>query len=165
MPSRPSTESDRKHLLAPPSRPASLYTNNIDPLQTPSQSTTHPDSTSSRLERSQSTPNATTATQPYRGFSSEEAYLSALREWVLSKTYYESDYQLVGFYGGRRSSEYISSNGGPRALSKEERAREKERKEKAKLERILEEGADGERSQSKVKALGNRVFRRRKTVV
>lgn len=55
-----------------------------------------------------STPDAA-ATEPYRGFSSKQAYLDALREWAENKKYEApSGTSLIGFYGSTTMEEYAS---------------------------------------------------------
>ncbi|CAK4031137.1 Hypothetical predicted protein [Lecanosticta acicola] len=46
--------------------------------------------------------------QRYKGFPSEEAYLAALREWVESKKYIQTDATMVGYYGTTTMDEYAS---------------------------------------------------------
>lgn len=59
------------------------------------------------------------ADQSYRGFPSEQAYLDALKAWADSKTYYETEEQLRGFYGTKTVENYLSQPGGFRTGKKE----------------------------------------------
>lgn len=92
---RPSTETDRRHLLSP-SQATSLY----DSDQTPRAS----------LEQQprRGTVADPTLQHPYRGFPSEAAYLQALHEWAESKKYVQQDKNLVGFYGETTMQEYAA---------------------------------------------------------
>ena len=182
MPNRESIESDRRGLLQPhPSRPASvLSTTTQDTQDTQATiSTVRP----SEARRSQSTPEISTQPQPFRGFPSEDAYLDALRAWAKSKQYFESDGQMVGFYGTKTAEDYINApGGGIRSKSKAQRRREKERRqsEQRRLPGVVEtedeanvEGDSGsvrqltggvnERRSSLARGL-QRVFTRRGTV-
>ncbi|RMD39598.1 hypothetical protein DV735_g5537, partial [Chaetothyriales sp. CBS 134920] len=70
--------------------------------------------------------------EPHHGFGSEEEYLKALREWIESKTYYESDAQLHGWYGTKTKQDYLSEP----SIFGERRARKRaEKLEKARRDR------------------------------
>lgn len=51
------------------------------------------------------------ADKTYRGFASQDAYMTALREWADSKMYYEGSEQLRGFYGTKTLETYLTQPG------------------------------------------------------
>lgn len=102
----------------------------------------------------------------YRGYESKEAYLQALRDWVESKMYYETDTQLRGFYGTKTKAEYLAE-----PSWRDERRARKERERRMTIARpqvlpSLPEEAEAREvtaSQDKGSKL-KRVFNRRATV-
>jgi len=121
-----SLESDRHHLLSP-SRPASIITTNTDVTLTerPSQDTLRPSSESQR-SRSNST---NLISVPYKGYPSKDAYMKALLEFAQSRQYFETDHQLIGFYGRKTMEDYLKEEGGGfRSKSKQQRKEESDKK-------------------------------------
>ncbi|KAK4504926.1 hypothetical protein PRZ48_002889 [Zasmidium cellare] len=113
---RPSTETDRQHLL----KPTSFYS--------PSSETTPRASTDTLQPRRGTLADPTTITQhPYRGFPSEAAYLAAFNEWAESKRYVQPDTNLVGFYGETTMQEYAARPRQEFGLSKRWRERKAKR--------------------------------------
>ncbi|RMZ85041.1 hypothetical protein DV738_g5, partial [Chaetothyriales sp. CBS 135597] len=68
--------------------------------------------------------------EQYRGFVSEEEYLKALREWIESKCYYESDTHIHGWYGTKTKQDYLNEPSifGERRARKTAEKLEKERR-------------------------------------
>ena len=73
---------------------------------------------------------ATTISNPYRGFASEADYLAALEEWAESKKYLETGTRLIGFYGPKTMEYYASQPGVEIGLKKKWRARKERKAEK-----------------------------------
>ncbi|KAK6439177.1 hypothetical protein LTR95_004613 [Oleoguttula sp. CCFEE 5521] len=96
---RSSTDTDRIHLLAPSLAP-SIAPSSRPTTRAPSPSGTLTPRASSPSQQPPSTPQPE---QPYRGFPSRAAYLSALQAWAESKKYLEASSaagkELKGFYG------------------------------------------------------------------
>ena len=174
------TSKDR--LLAPSirsSRPASVMTtDSIDTIiaSRPLPASSQPAAQSSRHENSTtSSPPATTTTQgpqPYRGFPSHEAYLAALRSWVEEKMYFESDYQLRGFYG-TKPMQYYMDKPGLRSHKKSKNQEGKQVDRRASLARVPTRESvtsgksqdDEQKTESTFKSKAKAVFGRRATVV
>jgi hypothetical protein len=97
------------------------------------------------------------ADQSYRGYPSQQAYLEALREWVDSKMYYESEIQLKGFYG-TKTSEYYKNKPG---LRSEKKAR---RTPVAHLGTVADESESNPAVEETKGSKLKKVFSRRKTV-
>jgi hypothetical protein len=57
-------------------------------------------------------------------------------EFLQEKQYFESDHQLIGFYGTKTVEDYLNTPGGWRAVGKEERQARKEEKAKKKSEAL-----------------------------
>lgn len=149
---RPSNETDRRQLLAEesiaPSETSSIYTargtegDRTPRATSPARSTQTQRHTRHSSLASQST--AQTQTQPYRGFPSEAAYLSALQQWADSKKYLEPmETGLRGFYGETTMEELAARpkafNGEGLGLKRKWRARKQskaEEKEKQAEERV-----------------------------
>lgn len=141
---RPSTETDRRQLLAEsiaPSETSSIYTatdgDRTPRAHSPARSTATQHNTTQT--RHQSLAEASHP-QPYRGFPSQAAYLNALQQWAETKKYVEpTQTGLKGFYGETTMEEYAAR---PKAFQgeglglrkawrkrKESKAGEKEKKE------------------------------------
>ncbi|KAF2168149.1 hypothetical protein M409DRAFT_53459 [Zasmidium cellare ATCC 36951] len=117
---RPSTETDRRHLLSPSGATSLLSSTQTTPrasLENPPQ-----------LRRGTLADPSTTQ-HPYRGFPSEAAYLAAFNEWAESKKYVQHDTNLVGFYGETTMQEYAARPRQEFGLSK--RWRERKAKKEA----------------------------------
>lgn len=121
---RPSTETDRRHLLSQSestSRATSIYDSGE---QTPRAHSPPP----AYDDKRRATVDVPVIERPYRGFPSEAAYLAAFAEWAESKRYVQQDTNLVGFYGETTMAEYASRPKVELGLSKKWRER-KARKE------------------------------------
>ncbi|RMZ84598.1 hypothetical protein DV737_g1155, partial [Chaetothyriales sp. CBS 132003] len=71
--------------------------------------------------------NTLVADESYRGFASEDEYIKALREWIESKAYHESDIQIRGWYGTKTKQDYLNEP----SIFEERRARKRaEKREK-----------------------------------
>lgn len=105
-PTRPSTDTDHRHLLSE-SPTASRATSIVGSGQTTPRATsiTRCADVASGARRA---PIANHTPQPYKGFPSEEHYLAALHEWAESKKYVEPDTTLVGYYGQTTMEEYAN---------------------------------------------------------
>jgi hypothetical protein len=110
---------------------------------------------------------------PYRGFPFKEAPLAALLNFAKEKQYFESDHQLIGFYGTKTVEDYLKEPGGFRSKSKSERKAEKERRKsdlRANLPDVVED--EGEVGEDVVRPTGvrripkglSKVFMRRITI-
>nr|OQO32416.1 hypothetical protein B0A51_00204 [Rachicladosporium sp. CCFEE 5018] len=102
---RSSTDTDRIHLLAPSLAP-SIAPSSRPTTRAPSPSGTLTPRASSPSQDSipaHQHPSTPQPEQPYRGFPSRAAYLSALQAWAESKKYLEASSaagkELKGFYG------------------------------------------------------------------
>lgn len=158
---RSSSPSSSRHHLLTSSRPSSILTTNTDATLT--------------NRKSQDTIRALPV-EPYRGFPSKEAYLTALRQFADSKKYYEMDSQLVGFYGTKTTEDILKEEGGWRTKTKAQRQAEKEKKMRdseqgrASLATVAEEGGqlvEDQREGRGMRRLSRgieRVFTRRGTV-
>ena len=162
--------SSKDRLLAPSfrsSRPASVMTtDSIDTImigkpafeQRPGISVNDGASTSAPAARRSAGP------QPYRGFPSQEAYLQAMRDWVESKMYFESDVQLRGFYG-TKDMEYYRNKPGFRS---HKRGKDQRRHTVVKVpsneSTSSQDGSDTKRDRT-LKERAKGVFGRRATIV
>jgi len=151
---RPSTETDRRQLLAEstaPSETSSIYTatdgDRTPRASSPARSTqTQTQRQTHTRHQSMASP-APSQSQSYRGFPSQAAYLSALQQWADSKKYLEPlDTGLKGFYGETTMEDYAAR---PKAFQgeglglkkkwrarKQSRAEEKGRKEEGERSRL-----------------------------
>ncbi|QDS70838.1 hypothetical protein FKW77_005140 [Venturia effusa] len=115
------------------------------------------------LRASQDTFRASSAL-PYRGFPSKAAYLQALRQFADSKMYFETDSQLVGFYGTKTTEEILEEEGGWRSKTKAQRQAEKDRKkggvERARTSLATVPEDSGHVADDKIQVRGMRRFSR-----
>ena len=164
----PNSSKDR--LLAPSvrsSRPASIMTtDSIDTIMIgesafeprPKISVNNVNSSSAPAPRRPAAP------QPYRGFPSYDAYLQAMRDWVDSKLYFETDVQLIGFYGTKDMEYYKSLPG----FKSQRRIKAERRNTVAKIptnDSAKSQDGSQERREKTLKDKAKNVFGRRATVV
>lgn len=130
---RRSTETDRRHLLAPSivaSSAASTVGGTLTPRPYSPSATPRAGSPAPTTRRDTL---ANPATQPYRGFPSEAHYLAALNAWAEEKKYIHYDRSLVGFYGAKTTEDYLNQPkvdlGMNLGLREKWRARKRRRKE------------------------------------
>lgn len=128
---RRSTDTEHRHLLSDdrsiaPSESASAYLSPTPGDETPGERTPRARSPAPGYQQqlpgprrmtignpetssimTATTTDTTTASRPYRGFPSEEAYLDALRAWAEERMFLQSgDHSLIGYYGNKTMEEY-----------------------------------------------------------
>ena len=138
---RPSTETDRRHLLAEseaPSKATSIIGSDADGDRTPRASSPARDSSRQfRIPsgRRDTIADPTPVSKPYKGFPSEAHYLAALREWADEQKYIKYDTMLSGFYGPTTLEEYASRPPVEIGLKKKWRERKAKKEERKAAER------------------------------
>ena len=68
--------------------------------------------------------------------------MKSLLAFLEEKQYFESDYQLIGFYGTKTAEDYLKQPGGVRTKSREQRWAEKERRKSEQLARLPDVAED-----------------------
>ncbi|KAF2478736.1 hypothetical protein BDY17DRAFT_305756 [Neohortaea acidophila] len=135
-PRKPSTETDRRHLLA--SSASSIAPSDSVSVITARHGDNDGDATPRARSpaRSIATTTKTSTSQPYRGFPSEEAYLAALRAWADGQKFTSFDTSLIGFYGERTAEEIASQPRPEFGLRKKWRARRERKNSEAQAQGV-----------------------------
>jgi hypothetical protein len=139
-----SLDYDRRHLLAPSIVPsvapsvASSRPGSIVSFTSDCKATENPSGHSTSYYQTQ--PKRRTST-PYKGYSSEAAYLKALQEFGRENEYFESNDPLIGFYGTKTTADYLREHADAKAERDAAKARRKADKEETKRRKSIAKGA------------------------